>query len=677
MVRKKGITIVALLLMLMAVIAVLYVWKYSFEYQHEYEEYDGQKIIFTEDDEYNSHSGTEIICKSKSILCNGSGAYSVDKTLYITSGGVYTIEGELENIVVRSGDEKPVIMRLNNVSIESHVEPPIYIYKASKFVLSSTKDSVNYVTDKRRQLSEQNIQSSIYSAADLTLNGEGKTVIQSNYRDAVTTENTLKIVSGDWDIFAEDDGISGRIVFQKDGNVVCSTIGDAVKSDKKNNKGLIVLKGGKLITNSQGDGVFSSGNIYADGAEINIQSTIPDLSKIDTSSQNIPSTKGIKSDKGIYVDGGSITTDTSDDSLHAGEIIHVYNGELTLASGDDAIHCDGDVYFDNVNLSITDCYEGIEGAYIEINGGKYHIIAEDDGINATGEASMSALQEGDDMPPDDGQGNQNMEAPPAIPENETEITKTAFVFNDGDLYIEGGGDGIDINGSAEVNGGSVETYCMKDGPEEAFDFDGELYINGGVVFGAGNANMFKLPNEHSKAKNLVCYMDQTYRNGGELVIEDSSGEVIEHHELTGSLGIVIAYGDKIKSGETYTVKMNEKMLGTATIQGTNTVIKPESASAAAGAAGGGAPGGPPPMGADGRPLEPPPDGPGGPGGPPDEPGGAPPDKPDGEQFGTEQTIQNVQEAGNENALNLLYLSDPGSILLIVCMIFVKLIKIKI
>ena len=124
-------------------------------------------------------------------------------------------------------------MRLNNVSIESHVEPPIYIYKASKFVLSSTKDSVNYVTDKRRQLSEQNIQSSIYSAADLTLNGEGKTVIQSNYRDAVTTENTLKIVSGDWDIFAEDDGISGRIVFQKDGNVVCSTIGDAVKSDKK------------------------------------------------------------------------------------------------------------------------------------------------------------------------------------------------------------------------------------------------------------------------------------------------------------------------------------------------------------------------------------------------------------------------------------------------------------
>ena len=260
--------------------------------------------------------------------------------------------------------------------------------------------------------------------------------------------------------------------------------------------------------------------------------------------------------------------------MHAGEIIHVYNGELTLASGDDAIHCDGDVYFDNVNLSITDCYEGIEGAYIEINGGKYHIIAEDDGINATGEASMSALQEGDDMPPDDGQGNQNMEAPPAIPENETEITKTAFVFNDGDLYIEGGGDGIDINGSAEVNGGSVETYCMKDGPEEAFDFDGELYINGGVVFGAGNANMFKLPNEHSKAKNLVCYMDQTYRNGGELVIEDSSGEVIEHHELTGSLGIVIAYGDKIKSGETYTVKMNEKMLGTATIQGTNTVIKP-------------------------------------------------------------------------------------------------------
>lgn len=636
MIRKKHIGAFSIILIAAAAIAALLLWGYSLSYETVSEIYDGHKIIFTEDDEYyKGTSSTRISENGGKVSCKGGGAYADGKTVYITEGGTYTLSGNFSNVLVKSSDRAPVVLKMENAYIESRSDAPIYAYKTSKLIISSAEDSENYIIDGRGKYSDSETKSAIYSKADITLNGEGKTIIQGNSKDAVASKGTIKVVSGNWDISSDSNGIDGAVIFIRGGRLNCSSQSDTLKSDEKKNEGLIVLKGGDVKLNSQGDAIYSSGNVYLDGTDVNIETD-----SVGTADKEAPSTKGIKADKGIFVNGGKLETDTYDDALHAAEEIRISGGELTIASGDDAIHCDKDVYISDTVLNITDCYEGIEGACIEINSGDIRIKAQDDGINAAdgtavqmppggGAPGGNTLPAGEPVggspggnTPPDMQGNQ---APPAENGGEETSLPLMLVINGGKIYIEADGDGIDINGSAEVNGGEIETYCMKDGPEEAFDTDGGLSFNGGTLFGAGNSNMFVPPNEDSKQNNLICYPDQTYRNGGEVVIKNSDGEEIENRSLKGSFGIILAYGEKIKSGETYTVLIDGKEIGSAKVSGVNTIIKAEGADDRPGGSGGA-----PPMDANGRPQEPPG---GGPGGGMNGAGERPPEPPNGEMGG--------------------------------------------
>lgn len=610
MVRKKWIEIFSIILIAISAITVLLLWKYSFAYRHEYEVYDSRKITFTSDDSdfENYICRTHITENNGKINFNGSGAYLDKNTIYITAGGVYELSGNFVNIIIKASDRMPVILRLNNAYIESRAEPPIYVYKTSKLVISSEEKSENYIVDSRGKYSVSDIKSAVYSKSDITFNGSGKTVIQSKSKDAVITKGILKIISGIWDISSDTHGISGNLIFIQNGQLNCSAGKDAVRSDVKKNKGLIILKGGDVKLHSGGDAVFSSGNIYLDGTNVNAETgSTAAVSAKNSAETEIPSMKGFKADKSIYINNGDIVMNTEDDAFHAADEIRAGGGKLTIAAGDDAIHCDKNVYFDNIYLNITKCYEGIEGAYIEINNGEFNIIADDDGINGADGTSHS-------LSPPDKPGEKNEAVPNMPPGEKQRELPMMFVMNNGNVYIEAGGDGIDINGSAEVNGGNIETYCMTDGPDEAFDTDGSLYVNGGNVFGAGNPNMFEPPDETSKLNSLICYTDGENRDGGTVIIKNSAGEIIENHNLKGAVGIIIAYGEKIKSGETYTVSFNGREMGSAEINGTNTIIKSEAAEK-----GREAPGGPPPMDENGKPLEPPPDKPGGkPGKRPDE-----------------------------------------------------------
>ena len=184
----------------------------------------------------------------------------------------------------------------------------------------------------------------------------------------------------------------------------------------------------------------------------------------------------------------------------------------------------------NGNISITHCYEGLEGKYIEINDGDINIIALDDGINAVGDGTSIM-----EPPPD----NKNPSDAPSVTENnpdnrmllqmqveDNENTVMLFRMNGGKVYIEAGGDGIDINGSCEMNGGDVTSYAKKDGPDLAWDYDGICRMNGGTFKGAGNAGMMEMPADKSKKYCLMAYMPTTYRNGGNIKIIDSDGNEV-------------------------------------------------------------------------------------------------------------------------------------------------------
>lgn len=140
------------------------------------------------------------------------------------------------------------------------------------------------------------------------------------------------------------------------------------------------------------------------------------------------STKGIKAANEIYISNGSINIKSYDDSIHAnndttlenGEAalgnINITGGNLELYSNDDAIHADNKVSIEEGVINITNSYEGIEGAFVEIKGGTISVISSDDGINGVSTSGE------------------------------------AIVISGGELYIYAGGDGVDSNSTSSYDG---------------------------------------------------------------------------------------------------------------------------------------------------------------------------------------------------------------------------------
>jgi hypothetical protein len=118
---------------------------------------------------------------------------------------------------------------------------------------------------------------------------------------------------------------------------------------------------------------------------------------------------------------------------------------LNITTADNAIHGNSIVQIDGGAIYIETCQEGIEATYIQINGGVIDLYANDDGINATSLSDYDVIIEVNG-------GDINV----SMASGDTD----AFDAN-GDIYIDGGTINIegrsifDADGTAELNGGEV------------------------------------------------------------------------------------------------------------------------------------------------------------------------------------------------------------------------------
>lgn len=183
---------------------------------------------------------------------------------------------------------------------------------------------------------------------------------------------------------------------------------------------------------------------------------------------------GVTSKDDLKVTGGVYTIHSSADSIEANDSIRIYDGDITIVTDKDALHSENDedaslgyIYIKNGTLNITaaddairgnsivqidggtinikTCEEGIEGNNIKINGGQITLYAKDDGINA-------AAKVNNDVSIEVNGGTINV----SMGSGDTD----AFDSN-GDIYINGGtitveaASAFDADGTAELNGGNV------------------------------------------------------------------------------------------------------------------------------------------------------------------------------------------------------------------------------
>ena len=254
------------------------------------------------------------------------------------------------------------------------------------------------------------------------------------------------------------------------------------------------------------------------------------------------SAKGLKATKALAINGGTITIDSSDDSIHSNDAVVINGGTLNLTSGDDGIHGDTSLDINGGDILISKSYEGIESTKITINEGNIDITASDDGVNAAGGNDGSSIN---------GRPGQNAFSG----------STGALNINGGYLKVNADGDGLDANGPIEMSSGTVLVNGPTNNGNGALDYDGTFNISGGILIAAGSAGMAQSPSTSSSQYSLSIGVG-TLEANTLIHIEDEDGSEILTFAPTKTYQTVIVSSPNIVKGKTYKVYSGGSSTGT-------------------------------------------------------------------------------------------------------------------
>jgi hypothetical protein len=500
---------------------------------------------------WDSLAVQNIEIKDESIIVEGVGALVTGNTITITTAGTYSISGTLSNgqVIVNAEDTATVHLILNNATISNSSGVPMNIVSCDKTILVLAENSINTITDESSEVASTATDvpnAAIYSKSDMTITGNGKLVLTSKYNDGITCKDGLIIQNPNLEITAADDGIRGKdYLVVKSGSININAGGDGLKSDNDtdSSKGFIAVETGTVTITSAGD-AFAAQNyvLISDG--------IFDLTSGGGSSKSASSTvssKGIKGVGNVVINGGTFTLNCADDAIHSNGNVVIGNGTYSIATADDGIHADSTLTFNGGDVTISKSYEGIESAIITLNKGTIHLTSSDDGLNcASGTESGGMGGMGGGFPGQTASGNNYL------------------YVRGGYLYMNAGGDGVDVNGSVEMSGGTI----IVDGPTAKdngpLDYDGTFNLSGGFVVAVGSSGMSMAPSTSSTQYSLLINFTSSQQNGTLVHLETSDGADVLTYKPSKNYQSIAFSSNVLTKGTTYNVYLGGSASGTIT-----------------------------------------------------------------------------------------------------------------
>ena len=391
----------------------------------------------------------------------------------------------------------------------------------------------------------------------------GNIAITTRTGDAIKAEDdtseigTVNISGGNLVINAADEGIAGSANVNIYGGTLDITCGgDAVKAENLDESaGDIYVCGGEFTINTQCDGFQAAGSATFRGGNIEVLAC-GGSANTSYDKDNMPSAKGIKAGSELTFHAGVYNIDSADDALHSNGNLTILGGEYTLASTDDGIHADylttlGESGGDNsaINVNVTTCYEGIEGANILGYSGTYTMRCSDDCINAAN----------------------------------SDLGNYSFYmrFYGGVYHCYGGsGDGVDSNGEFSNIGAFMEVYTP--GRQNfALDSDGTMSLYGGTTMAVGSSDMVETPQNgvyvrfgSSGGWGGGGGSSFTFANGDAIAVYNSSNQqifssTVIYHNTNMTSSTVIFSSPEVVSGQSYRLYKNGSQVATANASGSS------------------------------------------------------------------------------------------------------------
>ena len=288
----------------------------------------------------------------------------------------------------------------------------------------------------------------------------------------------------------------------------------------------------------------------------------------------------IKSKDGIRIVDATVTTTAKKHGIAVNDFINVSGATLNLTADEDGIHSDneddvllGNVYLVNTNITINAGDDGInasntllidEGAAIDVQkseeglearlihqvGGTITVKSTDDGLNA----KDWTLESSDEQGP--GQQTKKVKSEAANAKNLDQAGDVKIVIDGGTLTVDAEGDGLDANGSIEINGGTIVVNGPTSVANAALDYDDNGILNGGTVLFVDNGQMTMGFGSNSNQAYLMASIQGTAGTTVEVV--DSSGKTVASLNASKSFSTVLISSSEIKEGENYTIKVGSK-----------------------------------------------------------------------------------------------------------------------
>ncbi len=256
-----------------------------------------------------------------------------------------------------------------------------------------------------------------------------------------------------------------------------------------------------------------------------------------SSSKTTWSSKGIKAENEIVINGGSVEIHAMDDGLHAnsGEAldngatglgnITINGGSVTVTAADDGVHADNVLTVNDGTVNIIESHEGLEANVMNLNGGTVYVYANDDGLNAC------------------------------------KGSATPMVYINGG-YVQvttpsGDTDAIDSNGSFVMTGGTVLVLggSSQGGMSGSVDVDGSVSVTGGTIVALGG--ICQIPSNGS----VNTYVSSgTSFSAGDYRLVDASGNEIFAFTVSGSYSSCWIASDAFRLNGSYALQKDGSSL---------------------------------------------------------------------------------------------------------------------
>ncbi len=510
---------------------------------------------------YDESTATKIVLNGDSASVSGKGAKADKNIVTISDEGTYIVSGNLKNgqVIIDAGENDTINIILNNADIHFSDGPAIYASKCSETVISLESGTTNSVSDDGVYSGSDSDDSDTPNAAlyiqdNLTILGGGTLNVTAERNNGITAKDTLNIKGGSINVTSEHHGISGRDNLNvSGGNITVETHnGDGMRSnyDKNDDEtmGNVNIENATVNIKSANDGIQAERTLTVKSGDITV-TTGNGVSNGNTSAANsTESMKALKAGTAVNINGGQITVDAYNDSVHSNGDITVTNGTLTIKSGDDAFHADNTLNINGGKITVEQSHEGLEADNINISGGTVDLMADDDGINCSGGNDFSGLGGMD------GGHGFGREIPQDFEQtNDTSDTSTgALKISGGTIYVNAQGDGLDSNGNLDISGGTVVVNGTTQSGNGILDHDGGCTVTGGTLIGAGTSDMLEMPT--AEGQNVVTILfEQRQSDGTPVYLTDSSGKVLASMAPVKEYSCVIFSSAELKTGETYMV----------------------------------------------------------------------------------------------------------------------------